>query len=169
MILNIFNFAVNNYLHMIQRIQTLYLVIADLLVAVLFFVPLAEMVGKDGHLYHFGLSGLIAEGSADAKIIERTWPLFIFVCLILVINSLVIFLYRNRVLQIRLSTIVIFLLMGLTALGYYLIYRSNNLLEGGYSLKVYLTFPLIAAVFIYLAIRGMAKDEHLVKSIDRIR
>ena len=154
---------------MIQRIQTLYLFIADLLVAVLFFVPFAEMAGKDGNLYSFGLTGLVSDGSAVGKVVERAWLLFVFAALILGTISLLIFFYRNRVLQMKLSTVVIFLLLGLTALGYYSIYRSNDLLGGGYSLKVYLTFPLIAAVFIFLAIRGIAKDERLIKSIDRIR
>ncbi|MCL6103195.1 MAG: DUF4293 domain-containing protein [Bacteroidetes bacterium] len=154
---------------MIQRIQTLYLIVADLLMALLFFVPFSEMVGKDGSLYSFGLSGLVSEGPAGGKIDEGAWLLFILACLILGTNSLIIFLFKNRVLQMRLSTIVVFLLLGLTLFSYISIYRSNDILGGGYSLKIYLAFPLIAAIFVYLAIRGMVKDERLVKSIDRIR
>ena len=169
MIPNIFNFAANNYLYMIQRIQTLYLFIADLLVAMLFFVPFAEMSGKGGSLYRFDVSGVISEGAAGGEIMQRSWPVLILTCLILILLNLIIFQFKKRVRQMKLSYFTIFLLIGLTALIYFYVWKSNDLMGGSYSLKIFFTFPLIASVFVYLAIRGIAKDELLVKSIDRIR
>jgi hypothetical protein len=167
MILNIFNFAVNNSVNMIQRIQTIYLFIAELLIASLFIAPLAEFAGKDGKLFLLTINGVFSEGNKD--IISRSWPLFIMVCLILILLTVAIFQYKNRIRQINISYLTAYLLFGLTAAIFFFIWRNDTILEGTYALKIYFTFPLISAIFIFMAIRGIAKDEHLVKSIDRIR
>lgn len=169
MIPNIFNFAENNYPYMLQRIQTLYLFIADLLVAILFFVPFAELVGKEGSLYRFDISGVIAGDVAGGAIMQRPWPILILTSLVLILLNLIIFQYKNRVRQMKLSYFTIIMLIGLTSLIYLYVWKYNDIMGGTYSLKIFITFPLIASVFVYLAIRGIAKDELLVKSIDRIR
>lgn len=152
---------------MIQRIQTLYLFIADLLIASLFILPLAEFAGKDGRLFLLTINGVFSDGNRD--IISRSWPLLILVCLILILVTVAIFQYKNRIRQINISYLTVLLLIGLIAAIIFFIWRNNTILEGAYALKIYFTFPLISAIFIFLAIRGIAKDEHLVKSIDRIR
>jgi hypothetical protein len=152
---------------MIQRIQTIYLLIADLLIASLFIAPLAEFAGKDGRIFLLTINGVFVEASKE--IISRSWPLFILVCLILILLTLTIFQYKNRIRQKNLSYLTVFLLIGLTAAICFFIWRNDTMLEGTYALKIYFTFPPISAIFIFLAIRGIAKDEHLVKSIDRIR
>jgi hypothetical protein len=169
MILNIFNFASNNYLIMIQRIQTLYLLIADLLIGVLFFVPFAEMMSNQGRSFLFNLSGIVSEAEASGTISQKSWPLFVLTCLIFALVIYIIFQYKNRVRQKQLSYLTIFLLIGLTATIFFSVWKCTNMLGGNYSMKIYAAFPLVAVVFVYLAIRGISKDEHLVKSIDRIR
>lgn len=154
---------------MIQRIQSLYLLIAAVFVAVLFFVPLAGLSGKEGNLFLVYLSGVVTEGSANGTITQKSWPLFIYAILVLAMLVYTIFRYGNRMLQIRLSYIAIILLVVLAALIYFYVWNSQNSLGGISSLKVYFSFPLVSAVFVYLAVRGIAKDEKLVKSIDRIR
>ena len=169
MILNIFNFVRNNYQKMIQRIQTLYLFIADLLIATLFFVPFAEMTGNQGRLFLFKLTGIVAEGNANGTLVQQSWPLFILSFLIMLILTYSIFQYKNRPRQKQLSYLNIPLLLAFTASIYFSVWKCSNLLGGNYSMKIYFTFPLIAVILICLAIRGISRDEHLVKSIDRIR
>ena len=169
MIPNIFNFASNKYLQMIQRIQTLYLLIADLLIAILFFVPFAEIAGKDGGLYLLNVAGLQAEGTSLGAFQLKTWPLQILMVMILLGLILIIFQYRNRVWQIKLSYAAILLQIILSTLIGFYAWSGSTLAGGTFSLKIFFTFPLLAAVIVFLAIRGMVKDENLVKSIDRIR
>ena len=154
---------------MIQRIQTIYLLIAEMLVGILFFVPFAEIAGKEGNIYRFNIKGIYMEGIQKTEIIYSSLPLIMLwaVSLILILST--IFLYKNRILQMRLSTINIFILLGFCGLIFYYVWSSAKVLSGVYSLKVYLVFPIIAAILIYLAIRAIAKDELLVRSIDRIR
>ena len=169
MILNIFNFAANKYQDMIQRIQTLYLLVAALLVAALFFVPFAELAGKDGAHYLFNISGINVNGSDGSTSLDNAWPVLVLVCLSLIMVVLSIFLFKNRITQIRISYISISFLFGLKALMYYYTWSSNNVPIGGLHSKTYAVLPLIAAIFVFLAIRNIRKDENLVKSIDRIR
>ena len=154
---------------MIQRIQTLYLLIADLLIAILFFVPLAEIAGKDGHLYLLNAAGLQSEGAAGGANLISSWPLQILIGMLMLGLILVIFLFKDRVRQIKISYVAIVLQLILTGLICFYAWTGSNQIGGTFSLKIFFTFPLIAAVVVYLAVRGMVKDENLVKSIDRIR
>ncbi len=169
MIPNIFNFASNKYLQMIQRIQTLYLLIADLLIAILFFVPFAEIAGKDGGLYLLNVVGLQAEGTSLGAFQLKTWPLQILMVVILLGLILILFQFKNRILQIKLSYAAILFQIILSTLLVFYAWSGSTQVGGTYSLKIFFTFPLIAAVIVFLAIRGMVRDENLVKSIDRIR
>jgi hypothetical protein len=168
MIPNIFIFALNNKPRMIQRIQTLYLLIADFLVAILFFFPLSELADKEGIIYQYNIFGVIKEG-VDGAVTQSSWPGFALVCLILFLLTSIIFQFRNRSRQIKLCYVAISLLLGLTAYFYFYTGQISTSFGGSYSLKVFFSFPLVAAGYVFLAIRGIAKDENLVKSIDRIR
>jgi hypothetical protein len=169
MIGNFFIFASIKIPRMIQRLQTLYLLIADVLIAIMFFVPFTQMYGNGGKLFLFYLSGITGEGTDQGEIMQKSWPLLILTCLILVLLTLVIFLYKNRKLQIKICYLTIVLLLGLLSSIYFTIWKCNSLLGGDYSLKISFSFPLIATLLVFLAIRGIAKDDKLVKSIHRIR
>ncbi len=154
---------------MIQRIQTVYLLIAEMLIGALFFVPFAKILGKEGLIYQFDMKGIYLAGSPKPEIIYGSLPLVILCVMSLIILLITILKYKNRILQMRLSTLNIFLLIGIGGLIFYYVWSSAKLLQGSYSFNIYLVFPVIAAIFIYLAIRAIAKDELLVRSIDRIR
>lgn len=154
---------------MIQRIQTVYLLVAEMLIGALFFVPFAKILGKEGTIYHFDMKGIYMVGAGKTDIIYGSLPLVILSAISLLIILITIFKYKNRILQMRLSTLNIFLLIGISGLIYYYIWSSAKLLQGSYSMHIYLVFPIIAAILIYLAIRSIARDELLVRSIDRIR
>lgn len=154
---------------MIQRIQSLYLIIAGVFVSVLFFVPVAVLSGKEGNLYLVYLSGVVSEGTSNRATIAESWPLLIYASVVLIFLVSIIFLFRNRMLQIRLSYVALVNLLVLAALIFFYVWKSQNSLGGIYSMKIYFSFTFVSAVFVYLAIRGIAKDDKLVKSIDRIR
>lgn len=154
---------------MIQRIQTLYLLVAEMLVAALFFVPFAEIAALEGNVYKFDMKGIYLEGVQKSELIYGSLPLIILCAVSLILILFTILQYKKRVLQMRLSTIIIFLMVGISALIFYYVWSSAKIISGTYSFHIYLVFPIIAAILIYLAIRAIAKDELLVRSIDRIR
>jgi hypothetical protein len=154
---------------MIQRIQSIYLLIASLLIGSLFFVPLVEIVNMKGEVYRFDTEGLYQEGLQNPEVIVESLSIIIL-CIINVIFILVtIFQYNNRKRQIVFAKLNIFILLALSGIICYNVWRCVHYISGTYSLRFYLLFPLIAIILIYLAIKAIIKDERLLKSVDRIR
>ncbi len=136
---------------MIQRIQTIYLVIAAIIMGALFmWFPI--VLGEDGTV-----------------IIARNEPLvlgLIFISIALAIISILSF--KKRQLQFvlnRLNIISNFILLGV------FVYRSLTL--SGETLVsekgIGVLLPIISIVFLVLANNAIKRDEDLVKSVDRLR
>lgn len=141
---------------MIQRIQSIYLFIAVLLSAALFYLPLFE----------------VPAGTADAAkqfMITNNALLLVLNSAIGILAFVIIFLFMNRPLQMRLcrlALILIFIMIGL------LFYTSDAILNGldqKVTFKIGTYLPLIQVVIIFLAHRAIKKDEKLVRSADRLR
>ena len=140
-----------NKKEMLQRIQTIYLLVAAIISAGLIFVfylwtTKAEVsfFAKDDMLYL-----VIFLGSAALSLAS-------------------IFMYNNRQNQFvlgRLNIILNFILLGL------FVYRSLNLAgEADVSEKgIGILLPIFSIVFLVLANKAIKKDEDLVKSVDRLR
>lgn len=154
---------------MIQRIQTIYLLIAEILIGTLFFVPLAEITGKEGILYRFQIQGIFMEGLPGSGVNLSSWPLIILLVLSIILILVTTFMFRNRILQMRLAKIAVFTLVALSVLIYYYVISVTKILAGHYSMSIFSVILVIAPILVYLAIRAIKKDELLVRSIDRIR
>ncbi len=152
---------------MIQRIQTLFLLGAAAVLALMLFMPLAEILTKDGVTFEAMSRGLVRQ---DGEVIVETWPVFILVLVTALLLFLNIFLFKNRKLQIRFCVYGIILAFGMIGLMYYfwvVIFRQLDV--DSYWLRMALIFPVVSIIFTYLAFRGIRKDEILVRSLDKIR
>lgn len=130
------------------------------------FLPLGEIASAD-ILYNFGVKGVV---KSSGEMIYNGMPLIILTIIILAINVFVIFKFKNRSLQIRFSIINMVLMVGFMLVSWYFISASLKQIGAGvYSFQLAMAFPIVAAILNYLAFRAIAKDEALVKSIDRIR
>ena len=152
---------------MIQRIQTLYLLAVAVLMAAAVFTPLAYFAAgvEEYKLYAFTLQG--------AQESYSTIYMGVIVALAAIIPFVNIFLFKNRLLQIRLCAVELMLLVGsaiFMAIYYFLSNRMFSQLEfSAHGFHIAIIFPLIALVLDYLAMRAIFRDEMLVKSLDRIR
>ena len=126
---------------MIQRIQSLYLLISTLLIGLMLLFSYPDKV-QDG-------------------------VVSFMIGLIMTIQAFVIFNYKNRKWQIRVTRISMILLILLSGLCLYFTYFSNSGTQEGF--KISTVFPLVAVILDYLAIHAIGKDEALIRSIDRIR
>jgi len=155
---------------MIQRIQSLYLLIATLITGSLFFLTLAEMATMD-KLYELNWRGIyLIEAGESPQLIIPAWALSILTILATCVSLITIFLFKKRMVQIRLCSLNLGLLLGLSGMIFYMgKTASNELGASELAFKVALVLPLIAMVFVYLAMRAIGKDEALVRSMDRIR
>lgn len=153
---------------MIQRIQTLYLFIAFVLMLLLFFFPLAEIFSGEEQLYIFRFDGLYY--SSHETVYIQTIPPIILLSVIVAINFISIFLYKRRITQMRISFINMILMLGYAGLVYFYIREFSDTLDSEFvTYKLFDAFPFVAAIFTYLAIRAIGRDEALIRSIDRIR
>jgi len=132
---------------MIQRIQSLMLLLAAGLPALLFRFPFLKQ-GDDG-LY----------------IKEDNVSLIITVAA-MVISFLAIFLFKNRGLQSRVTRIAALLI---TALMAYFVYQYFTLREADANIAAGWIYPILSLILLFRAKKAIDKDEKLVKSVDRLR
>lgn len=152
---------------MIQRIQSVYLLLVVILMGVVMSLPLGIYVGADGSVSTLRALGIdIAGVDHDSS----CWGLFAIALLSVIIALATIFLYKNRKLQIRLTVFNILVIIGwyATFTAFVMAY-NNQLASTTFHCSMGSVFPLIAIFFNLLAIRGIRKDERLVKAADRLR
>jgi len=155
---------------MIQRIQSLLLLISAAVLSICLFTPAWEAT-SNGTAYH--LNSFVLTVSDDT--ISTHKNLFYIAALIgvsILLTFFIIFKYNNRTLQMRLNmmnTILICLIEGL----YFWYIREVKLFIGAAEIteKFGLAFymPLVALVLCFIAGKRIQKDEELIKSVDRIR
>jgi len=155
---------------MIQRVQTVYLLIVAALFTALFFLPLATLQSGD-EVFLFDVTGLNSTAQ-PSELVAPTWSLLALAGIIVVLAFTIIFMYKKRVLQIRLSIFSSLLIIGFCALaGFYLWQFGNSARLPALKIipAIWCAFPIIALIFNYLAIRKIGADEVLVRSLNRIR
>ncbi len=137
---------------MIQRIQTLYMILAAIVAGGLSFV--------------FNLYTLEKAGDVFVKDDSLYMGLFFGSAVLALVT---IFLFKNRKLQFVLNRFNI--LFHLILLGIF-VYRMLNLsgeMENISEKGIGVILPIISIVLLVLANRAIKKDEDLVKSVDRLR
>ncbi|MGN6646581.1 MAG: DUF4293 domain-containing protein [Cytophaga sp.] len=155
---------------MIQRIQSILLLISAVVLSICLFTPAwqATSEGTAYHLNSFAVTITHGDISSDKNVAFIAGLIGLSIAL----TFFIIFKYKNRMLQMRLNmmnTILICLIEGL----YFWYIRKIKLFIGAaeihetFGLAFYL--PLAALVLCIIAGRRIQKDEELVKSVDRIR
>lgn len=144
---------------MLQRIQTVYLLIVVGLMTALCFTPMATYA---------------ADGTEGAFVAFDFWWIGALFALAALLAFVVVWLYKNRLLQVRLLCAELVLLVGAQAFAlWYAIGFTKNVEALGEitmsSIKTPTFFPAVCLILVWLAIRAILKDERLVRSLDRIR
>ena len=137
--------------HMIQRIQTLYLILLALLniLGIFFYQPLDQSL----------IIGIFTLPD------EVIWATFSVSATLAIVS---VFKYKQRSKQLVLNRIN--LLLELFLMGFFAYLSLNLSGEGSPSLKGIAVFvPLFSIVLLVMANKSIQKDEDLVKSVDRLR
>ena len=160
---------------MIQRIQTLYLLLVVVLGTLLCFFPPVEF--------------LVPESTEYISLVAfDKWPLAVMSIAIPLLALVVIFLFQRRLLQARLNIMNVVLCLGYYALlALYVAYivkgyepidfptsEFSSPLKGDlegiqWYLTVWAAIPLVNVVLTMMATRRILKDEALVRAADRLR
>jgi hypothetical protein len=141
---------------MIQRIQSVWLVLAAISSGLVFLFPLASGSG-DLMLYIFGWG-------SKAHVEIDTGALWVLALGCTLLPLPIIFQFRKRSRQLRMILVILLLNLILAMLTLWEISRDEdaNYLPG------LLLFPA-AMMFQILALRAIRKDEKLIRSADRLR
>ncbi len=151
---------------MIQRIQSVYLLLVTILLVATAFMPIGQFVGTDNITTHVfkPLGVTMADGT-----FQSTWGLFGILILSAVIACCSIFLYRNRMLQIRMTIFGSILLVGFYIAFLVFMFVLKDDLQAGFHLKWALCLPVICIILNYLSFRAIYSDEVMVRAADRLR
>ncbi|MDD4590183.1 MAG: DUF4293 domain-containing protein [Parabacteroides sp.] len=153
---------------MLQRIQTVYLLIIVGLMVVLLFLPLAVLQAGD-QLYTFDVMG-ISTMSATSQLIYPTWGLFVLTAAVALIAFITIFLFKKRILQIRMCIFNAILMLGIYGMfAFFVSHLNGPLADARLSIKFACALPVVGLILDYLAIRNIGADEALVRSLERLR
>ena len=136
---------------MIQRIQTVYLLLTFIITGVLmFFIPLWTL--NTGKAFYF--------------MQDQVYTILLGLSTMLTIISIISYKKRqNQFVMGRLNIILNLILLGL------FVYHSLTV-SGGRALSekgIGMFLPIFSIVFLVLANKAIKKDEDLVKSVDRLR
>ena len=179
---------------MIQRIQSLWLLLAACCMGLCLLLPVAkfqfvdrptegqrveaqlDLVARDGADMMTQMDQPVSQYSQRLTGME-TWPLVTIVLVCMVIALAALLLFKRRTLQMRLSafgfilSVVYAFLLFFWAVDHY----ADLLSAGMGGVKPEVTWalgafaPLASMVFFFLAQRAIRKDEALVKAADRLR
>ena len=162
---------------MIQRRQTIFMLLTAVLSALLFFMPLA-FFNADGNAMRFTIFGI--QNPIDTLVLSKsyTWPLIVLTVLMTILPLYTIFKYKKRELQVKMCHLN--MLLNIVFIGVVFLYYDGDIqkviaaVEGdSYQLDVAYFFgmaiPLVNLILEIFAIRGIKKDIELLKSVDRLR
>ncbi len=157
---------------MLQRIQTIWLLLAALVLLGLFVFPYVNYIDLVGLGKRILVSGEYSAVNNEAVKQEGYIFQTIATILLALLPIFIIFQFKNRPLQIKL----IYVQMALIVLfGLWLYFSASSTLSlinqhvGTKSIGVGFFLLPVSIVFLNMAITGIRKDEKLIKSADRLR
>jgi hypothetical protein len=153
---------------MFQRVQSVFLAAALLLVAASFFIPFGTFTDGINPVDLRSYGPKTAGGEYLTS--PSSYYVYIVFTLVIAANAAALFLYKNRTLQLRLLKFT-FLLFALAFVLLSLYINDGWGAFPGRSFQpgISLFLPIGGIFFNYMAARGVKKDDELVRSVDRIR
>jgi len=155
---------------MIQRIQTIYLLVAGLVIAGLFVFPLVHGVYVNGQPETIMVTGVFKDVNGQSAHTETFIPLIIGTALVALMPLAVIFFYKNRRKQINLCY---GLMLVIIAFSYWVSQTVKNAIgDATMSMSNYgigIILLSLSLLLIVIAQKSIQKDDKLVRSADRLR
>lgn len=149
---------------MIQRIQSVYLLVVTILMIICMSSPVGSIIANTNEISQFGnLYITMPDGTKD----YAPWALFVILLVVAGLSFGTIFLFKKRMLQIRLT-----IFSSVVLIGYYLALVAYIFMlaeDTTFSASWTVCLPLVGIILNWLAIRAIGADEALVRAYDRLR
>lgn len=155
---------------MIQRIQSFYLLLTSLLSSLFLSDSYLRFFNKAGTQIYMNFRGLWESHSGgNPEMKKNLLPVSLIMVGIAIVSLITLLLYKNRKTQIKMTFVVILLSLVLIILVlFYAVWITRNydvVLAPGFSMFV----PLLQLTLAILALKGIKKDEKLVRTYERLR
>ena len=154
---------------MIQRIQTVYLFVALLLITAMFFFDSVHLITPVGNIFMLNLTGYYTDMDGEKIIEQQQYGLSFMGGVMSLLTAITIMLYKKRVVQMRFCLYNIVFGIGLSGIMAMQIISNRNAMSAELFMKLPLIFPIIFAILSWLAFRSIRHDHLLVISMDRLR
>jgi hypothetical protein len=153
---------------MFQRIQSIFLICAAALISVVIFLDFASITNNEIEYCTLKIYGIYFD--IDGKFIIKPLMTLIILCGVTLLSMwTTVFLYKKRMLQMRICGFNICLLAGIIVLMIYCGLQVTKTLGMNITFSITMVHPFIAIVLNILAMRAIWKDEQLIRSYERIR
>lgn len=156
---------------MIQRVQSVYLLLVTVLMSLFLVKSYAEIdLGNSEVIQCYTYAVQKYLDGEKTELIKRTLPLMVLVLLTGIMSFFNIFLYQKRVFQIRvclLTAILLIVQLGLVYLSYASLKSEYGRLAISFNFAA--IYPVLSIILIIMSYRAISHDETLVKSYNRIR
>lgn len=157
---------------MIQRIQSIFLALVVVLGVIASFMPVLSFTSADT-TYLMSLYKTVTV-SETADIIAKNMGVGVLQGVVQLLALVIIFLFKNRGLQMKLAKLNILLIaLQIAAIVMYIDTVKTAIGETANDIAIGVKFgaiiPLLSLILTYLAIHFIKKDDKLVRSADRLR
>ena len=145
---------------MIQRKQSLFLLLAFIATVVCLCLPIAEIapMGMGGSIKLYNLCIVTSAGASYS-----VCGLFGILVMSAALSLGTIFLFNNRKLQSKFFLLIAwYIVLGVTA-------RNTSSVDFSFNIAFAACLPAVAAILVFMARAGVIHDEKLVRAADRIR
>jgi uncharacterized membrane protein len=155
---------------MLQRIQSIYLLFASIVMFGLFVFPLAHNIYVDGKLVNATVTGVYEIVNGQEKQLETFTALTVVTGIIALVPLAVIFMYKDRKKQVTFCYIAILALIGYS----FWMAQTVKKVVGAITLEyknmgMGLFLTSLSIILIIFAVKAIQRDEKLVRSADRLR
>lgn len=154
---------------MIQRVQSIFILVAILLTFAMLPAAIATFGSKMGLVELWWNSLRDATPGSAIPIIKELPALAFCVLVPLLLNAVGLFLYNHRRLQMRLVGIAGLVELGLCGLLIYVSHEACGAIGAELHFNFRWLLPIAAAVMDFLAYRRIGLDDLLLKSLERLR
>lgn len=138
---------------MIQRVQTIYLFLVSLACIVFIFIP-------------FGYTKT-PTGNVEIFTVKQFVPDLVLTIVVAVFAFVSIFLFKNRITQMK--VVLVNILLSISLIGLMIFGITKHIGIENYNFRFGVIFPIFIFLFNMLAYGSIKQDENLVKSMDRLR
>ncbi|MGB1039087.1 MAG: DUF4293 domain-containing protein [Bacteroidia bacterium] len=159
-------------IEMIQRPQTLFFIaVTAICIMMMFsdtvFYNSTNPATGEQFAVEYDETGIMASDGESKE--KNTW-IFSFIAAIGILSVVSVLMFKNRKLQLLLSSFNYLFILGLIVMMYmYSIHMDYFEGAGDSSFTFYAILPMALIILNYLGAKGVRKDEQLIRSMDRLR